>query len=214
MFRPMRIVFQLDGTGVCFDPAEPIMLDALLASALCRFHVHGEPPARDEEPFDIPLPLQRWKSGSAWGWSASALQPDGDKAESLQYWRKRFRQGRVELAAGAPNLTNGVYRDWNMPMPLLLTHRLVGYAVGDAGRVRRELRRSVRSLGKKRAHGRGRVIGIDVETCEDDFSITRDGIAMRWFPQPDGARLVRPRPPYWNMIGRVQCCEIGERIKL
>jgi CRISPR type IV-associated protein Csf3 len=209
MFRPLQITFHLDGTGVYHDPGEPIMLDAILAAALCRFHVHGEPPARDEEPFDVPLPIQRWHSGNTWGWHASALFPDGATAESLQYWRKRFRQSRVELSAGSPNLTNGPYRDWNMPLPLLLAPRMIAYAFGEAGRIRRELRRSIRYLGKKRAHGRGAIVSIDVEEIDRDCSISRTGLLTRWMPRPAGPRLVRPRPPYWNTCGRVQCAEIG-----
>lgn len=212
MFRPLRVVVHLDGTGIYYDPAEPIMLDALLAAAVCRWHVHGEPPARDDAPDDIPLPLARWTIGDTWGWRASALLPDGPSFEGIQYWRKRLRQGRLELSAGSPNTTNGPWRDWNMPLPLLLVARMVGYAVGEAGKIRRELRRSIKALGKKRAHGRGAVVGIDVDEIDEDWSLCRDGIAQRWLPQADGSRLVRPRPPYWNIVGRVQCCEIGSLV--
>lgn len=209
MFSPLRIVFHLDGSGVYYDPAEPLTLDGILAAACSRHHVHGEPPARDEEPFDIPLPLQRWRIGDTWGWHASALFPDGDTLESLTFWRKRMRQNRIEITEGSPNLTNGIYRDWNMPLPLLLCRSMVAYAVGDRTNVRRELVRSIRWLGKKRAHGRGRVISIDVERIEQDYSLIKDGVSTRWMPSGDGARLVRPRPPYWNNCGRVRCCEIG-----
>jgi len=210
MFRNLKITFELDGTGIYYDPCEPIMLDSLLAAAVSRWHVHGEPPARDEEPLDIPLPLKKWHIDGEWGWHASALFPVGDTAESLQYWRKRFRQNRVELSSGSPNLTNGTYRDWNMPIPLLLVRKMVGYAVGDMGTVRRELRRSIKYLGKKRAQGHGSVVGIDVEEIEADLSILSDGKATRWMPKVDGSRLVRPRPPYWNIVGRKNHCEIGE----
>lgn len=209
MFRPLKLTFSLDGTGVYYDPAEPPTLDGILAAILCRFHVHGEPPARDEPPFDVPLPLKRWRIGGAWGWHASALFPDGLSTESLQHWRKRFRQNRVELTEGSPNLTNGVYRDWNMPLPLLLAPRLVAYAFGEAGRLRRELRRDLKHIGKKRAHGRGAVVAIDVDEVPEDYSLVKDGLAMRWLPDPDGARLVRPRPPYWSTVGRVPCAEIN-----
>lgn len=207
MFRPLKITFYLDGTGIYYDFYEPIMLDALLAAALCRFHVHGEPPGRDEEPFDVPLPLKRWKIEGTWGWHASALFPDGSTAESVQFWRKRFRQSRVERTTGSPNLTNGTYRDWNMPIPLLLTQRMVGYAFGEMGRIRHELRRSIKYLGKKRAHGRGAIIDIKVEEVNKDFSLKKDGVTMRWLPSQKGTRLVRPRPPYWNICGRVTCAE-------
>lgn len=210
MLRPIKITFHLDGTGIYYDPNEPLMLDGLLAAAVIRWHMHGEPPARDEEPADVPLPLARWQRDGVWGWHASALFPDGDSVESMQFWRKRFRQGRVDLTTGAPNLTNGTYRDWNMPLPLLVVPRMVAYAVGDMGRIRHELRRSIKYLGKKRAHGRGAVVRVEVEPTPEDWSIIRDGRLQRWMPYQDGTRLVRPRPPYWNTVGRVRCAEIGE----
>jgi hypothetical protein len=217
IIRPLKITFHLDGAGVYYDPAEPIMLDSLIAVACARRQVHGEPPGRDEQPHEFMLPLRRWEAGGTWGWCASALFPDGPTAETQTFWRKRFRQNRVEIAEGSPNLTNGVYRDWNMPLPLLLTHRLVGWCVGwgdkgSASMIQRELRRSIRWLGKKRSHGHGRVVGINVEHTEDDHSIARDGVLMRWMPREEGARLVRPRPPYWNTVGRVRCGEIGEKV--
>lgn len=191
------------------DPHEPIMLDGLLAAVCARHHVHGEAPARDEIPDDIPLPLARWHCGEQWGWRASALFPDGDVLDTVTYWRKRLRQSRIDVTTGSPNTENGVYRDWNMPLPLMLCRRLVAYAVGDRKEVRHELIRSVRYLGRKRAHGHGRVVRIDVEKMDVDWSIVRDGRMMRWMPHPDGTRFVRPRPPYWSSIGRVPCVEIG-----
>lgn len=213
MFRPLKITFHLDGTGVYYDPNEPIMLDSLLSACLCRFHVHGDPPSRDEAPDDIPLPLRRYDVNGTWVWHASALFPDGDQAESLQFWRRRLRQGRIEVAAGSPNTSNGPYRDWNAPLPLLLCPRMVAYAYGEAGRVRRELRRGIKALGKKRAHGRGAVVNIEVDETDADYSLVMDGKAMRYLPSPAGWLEVRPRPPYWNNHGRVLCLAPGDAIE-
>jgi len=210
---PIRITITLDGTGVYYDPAEPVMLDGLLAAAVARWHVHGEPPTRDEEPAEIPLPLSRWEAGGIWGWRASAFSPDGEAAQSLVHWRKRMRANRVGVTTGSPNRKMGVYRDWSMPLPLLLVPRLIAWAVGDARRVRRELRKSIRWIGRKRAHGRGRVTRIDVDRCEDDFALVRDGCATRYLPCATGVRLVRPRPPYWSSVGMVPCCEIGSPVR-
>jgi len=209
----LRITFLLDGTGLVFDPAEPIHLDALLAWALApklreRMGLTANPD-RDSPVQHIPLPLASSTIHGARVWHASALAPDGATAETLVYWRKRFRQGRAALAAGSPNLTNGVYRDWQMPVPLLLCHRLVGYASGQRKEVKRLLR-EVQSLGKKRAHGYGRVVGLEIEEIAEDYSLTCDGRAMRWLPTPGAARLVRPAPPYWHPQGRVPCCEVGD----
>lgn len=205
MFRPVKVTFTLDGTGVYYDPAEPIMLDSLLSACLCRFHVHGEPPTRDEEPIDIPLPLKRWEKNGTWGWYASALFPDGETRESLQFWRRRMRQNRIELAAGSPNTTNGPYRDWNSPIPLILCQKMVAYAFGEASKIRMNLRRSIKNLGKKRAYGRGAVTDIEVIEIEEDYSITKDNVFMRYWPDEHGCVDIRPRPPYWSKHGRVPC---------
>lgn len=208
--KPLKITFHLDGTGVFYDPFEPTHLDGLLAWSLAAYHVSGEPPRRDDVPADIPLPLARWDVGGSWGWHASAIMPEGEKtAESLQYWRKRIRESHLDLTSGSPNRTNGIYRDWQMPMPLTLTKKMVAYAVGDRGRVHQILRRRVKYIGKKASIGKGRVVGVDCEVIDNDWSLVKGGVTMRWMPQTGGTRIVRPRPPYWNVVGRVECCEIG-----
>jgi hypothetical protein len=212
--KPLKITFDLDGTGVYYDRNEPLHLDALLAWALAPFHCkRGEVPTRDSEPTDIPLPLGKWHMNGVWGWHASALFPEGETAESLQYWRKRFRQHRVGITHGSPNLQNGVYREYNQPMPLLLCHRMIAYALGDRRRIHQILKKQVKFLGKKRAYGKGNVIGVNVEWIEKDLSLfNAENRTMRWLPTrlKEGARLVRPRPPYWNIVGRVKCCEVGD----
>src|SRR5690554_6977322 len=185
MMTPHRITFHLDGTGVYYDPYEPLMLDGILAVAFMplvrarRGEVYEhEEIGRDEPPYDVPLPLAKWHVGDVWGWRASALFPEGETAETLTYWRKRLRQDRIEITEGSPNLTNGIYRDWNMPLPKLLCRQMVAYCVTD-----REGRRDIRRQ------------------------------LTRWMPREDGTRLVRPRPPYWNNVGRVACAEVGEGLR-
>lgn len=203
----LRVTFHLDGSGVYYDPAEPTMLDGLLAWVLAprQGHRHLD---RSEPPADVQLPLRREHIGGTWVWRASALFPQGPQGEGLWHWRKRLRQSRVHLTTGAPNTTNGTYRDWQMPLPLVLCTRMVAYASGNGAEIRRVLR-EVKYLGKKAAHGHGKVIGVDVEHVEHDCSLVLDGRAARWLPQDGGPRLVRPRPPYWHPHGRVACCEIG-----
>jgi CRISPR type IV-associated protein Csf3 len=206
----LKITFNLDGTGVYYDPSEPIHLDALLAWALMPFHRDNgsQAPTRNEEPFDVPLPLDKWEINEAWGWKASALFPEGVTADSLQYWRKRFRQSRIELTQGSPNLQNGVYREYNVPLPLLLCHKMVAYAVGDRGRIDQILRKHIKYLGKKNAYGKGKVLSVSTEVVDFDYSMWYNGNPMRWLPDDNGIRKVRVRPPYWNNCDRVLCGEI------
>lgn len=207
--KPIEIVFELDGSGLYYDPIEPLHLDALLAWCLAPFHFKGDAPARDEEPADIPLPLGRWRTDDTWGWCASALFPDENAVETIEYWRKRFRQSRADLTSGSPNLQMGIYREYNMPLPLLMTRHVRCYALGNKKRILHPLRKQVKYLGKKRAYGKGRVESVDAQVIDEDRSTVFDGKAMRFLPDPSGTRLCRPRPPYWNIHGRVSCCEVG-----
>lgn len=208
-FSPLKITFYLDGTGVYFNSAEPLHLDALLCFAAAAHHCSGEAPARDEIPMDVPIPVAKWHIADSWGWCCSALFPAGNHAASLQYWRKRFRRNRVELTTGSPNLTNATYRDHNMPMPLVLCHMMEAWCLGDRRRIRRELVRNINHLGRKGSMGKGRINDITVERVDKDFSLVRDGLAQRWLPDPGGARRCRPRPPYWNYHCRTNLCEVG-----
>lgn len=205
-----RVTFHLDGSGVGYDPAEPLHLDALLAwAAAPRMGVRGCT-SRHDPIEQVPLPLDHVILEGHWVWCASALMPVSATGEDVTYWRKRFRQDRATLTTGSPNLTNGIYRDWNTPLPLVLALQLVAYARGDRSRCKRLLK-EVRALGKKRAHGFGKVTGIDYEEMADDWSIVKDGHAQRWLPTKYGTRLVRFQPPYWHPDGRVPCCEVGDK---
>lgn len=206
------ITFALDGTGLYVT--DPIHLDALLAWALVPFQTEMYNIGRSDIPEDIQLPIDRWHTGDAWGWKASALFPDGDTTESIQYWRKKFRQNRIELMQGSANLQMGIYREYNVPMSLLLCSKMSAYAVGDRGRVEQILRKNIKYLGKKRSYGKGKVIDVKVEIIDNDYSMIKDGCAMRWLPDEKGIRFVRTRPPYWNRIDRVNCCEVGDKYKI
>lgn len=206
-----KVAFHLDGSGIYYDPLEPIHLDALLAWVLAPFHCKRHDLTRDDSPEHVPLPLLQSRVDGIEVWHASALFPEGPQGEGLHYWRCRFRQGRADLTRGSPNLTNGPYRDWNMPVPLTLCTRMVAYASGNRKECKSILRH-VRHLGKKRAHGHGRILDIQLDETPEDCSLVKDGRAMRFLPDPRGTRLCRVRPPYWNSVDRVRCCEVGTHV--
>jgi CRISPR type IV-associated protein Csf3 len=206
-----KVIFELDGTGIYYDPHEPIHLDALLAWALAPMQAPERCLMRSDTPDDIQLPLLRSTMHGAKVWHASALFPEQDGVETLRFWRKKFDQSRLHLTQGSPNLQNGVYREYNMPVPLLLVPRMIAYASGNRKAVKRLLKKHITALGKKRAYGYGRIVDITCEATADDWSVTADGVAMRWLPHPDGGRQVRPAPPYWNTVGAVACLEVGQR---
>ena len=207
-----KVIFQLDGCGIYYDPNEPIHLDALLAWALAPMQTQERCLMRSDTPDDIQLPLLRSVVNGSEVWHASALFPEQPGVETLRFWRKKFRQNRIELTTGSPNLQNGVYREYNMPIPVLCASKLVGYAQGNCKEVKRILKKHLPAVGKYRAQGFGRVVDVECDHIDDDWSWVKDGRAMRYLPTPGGMRLVRPRPPYWNIVGRGPSCEVGDII--
>lgn len=212
--QPLKVTFEIDSAGLIYDPYSPPMLDGLIDWALSPMvRNKGETaPGRGDQVSEIRLPLGTWHAGDLWGWCASALIPaEGETLqESIQHFRKKFRTNRVSLTNGVPNLQSGATREYNLPFTVQLVDRLVAYCMGDKHTIDSLLRRNVRYLGQKKHRGRGRVEGITVEVCENDYSLTCDGKAMRWLPTAEGLREVRLRPPYWNNNERVACCEVGD----
>lgn len=213
---PLKITFELDAAGLIYDPYCPLMLDGLIDWCLRPMVTNRSQtaPLRTESPQEIALPFEKWHIGGQWGWKASALLIDDAEAQETQrYIRKKFRVDRLHLINGKPNLQAGAQREYNMPYNVMLVNKLIAYCVADRHDIDSLLRRNVKYLGKKRNIGMGRVESITVERIEQDYSISKDGLATRWLPDPNGLRQVRLRPPYFNAVDRVACCEIGLPLK-
>jgi hypothetical protein len=208
----LKITIHLDGTGICFDKFEPIHLDALIASQLSTFATHVAM-ERDDVPEFVPLPLAMRKYAGREMWRASAFFLDDDTPETVRYWRKKFRVNAIHQTTGSPNLTMGVYREYNAPMPMMLARKATAYCVGNRKSVKGILRR-LKFFGKKSSQGIGMICGFDIDRIDDDLSwIGKGGLAMRWLPDSGGMRHVRTQPPYWNSTDRVLCCEVGDKIE-
>lgn len=211
----VKIIFTLDGTGIAYNPGEPIHLDALVDWILrpLKLGSSGGCMNADDPVSEINLPFAKHDCGNgAWVWKASALFPDGD-FETLIYWRKKFRQARADITKGSPNLQNATYREYNTPLPVKLCRTLTAYAVTfDRGDLQKMLRQKLKYLGKKRSIGLGKIVSVDVENVDYDWSIAKTGFATRYLPHPDGLKVVRPRPPYWNIHHRTNCLVAGDQI--
>jgi len=212
---PLKVTFWIDPFGIIYDPFVPPTLDGIIDWALSPMVRQSEiAPTRDGEPEEIRLPLGTWHIGDYWGWCASALHPesdDGEIEESIVHFRKRFRESFLYLTVGTINTKTGPTRSWDIPYNKQMPVRMVGYCVGNRKRINDLLQRNVRYLATKRRRGMGRIEEIAVEIIDNDYSLVRDGLAMRYLPDKNGLREVRLRPPYWNNNGRVACCEIGDK---
>lgn len=156
-----------------------IALDGLLASVLhSRAKVELEdaggvhvPVFERDEVVDLALPLARCEvAGELWHWAATTAWPGAVGGESLEVrtWFSFPDSARLEeLAQGLPQHVDDDRGRWRRyAMPLLTTVAdLTWQGVGDLAEVR-ALLGEVASIGKKRAHGRGRVLEWRVEEVQ------------------------------------------------
>ena len=206
-----KVNFNLDGTGILLNDFEPIHLDALLCAIAAKNHPNfNNSLSREDKPDDILIPLHRSLINKRLVWHASALFcEETDIKETLRYWRKRFRDNRGHLTEGAPNLTRGTYRSYNMPIAPKLIKKLSAYFSGNLGQTEKLLKQ-IKGIGHKRKLGYGRVLSYEIEETSKDCSLICNGLAMRWLPDANGTKLVRSAPPYWSSFNKVRCCEIGD----
>ena len=169
---------------------------------------NGAVPTRDEKPLEIRLPFRATLINDRKIYHASALLPDDPQEEEAKAVRELFcKKGEQK------------YR----PI-IMVCQKLIGYCVLDVsskkdrnpnrpapvGEFKRSLRRFYQNMGKGRQSGHGTLLDITAERIDDDYSLIKDGKAMRWMPDPTGWRVCRVRPPYWSQHGTTTVCEIGD----
>jgi CRISPR type IV-associated protein Csf3 len=212
-----EIKFYIDAKGIFYDYNEPIHLDGLIEYAYCCEHDCLEQLEHEDTPKKYDLPLESRIINDSEVYCASALFPleqpnqgNKDVTETLTYWRKRARMKNIDLCKGSLNEMQGVYRSYNTPLPICLIPCLVGYFRGDGLEVQKLLRH-IKSLGKKRAYGFGKILKTEIKIIEQEYFFVKNNIAMRHLPTPTGQRLVRAMPPYWHRYDRVKSCEVGDK---
>lgn len=207
-----KVTFDLDGSGIVYNPSDPIHLDALVVAAAYFQYgaASGAPHAtRDSPVADFDAPIRRENINGARVFRASALAPEGPEGSDQRYWRKQFRTCAAELCStGSVDITTGMHRLHNNPYDLVLCHRMVGWIECERKAVKK-LIRLVKAIGARRGSGHGRVVSARIEPSEEDRCVSWEGRATRYYPHPRGLRLVRPRPPYWNVTERVRCLPPG-----
>lgn len=110
----------------------------------------------------------------------------------------------------------GFFKDCMIRLPLAPCRDVTFYYNGNLGECERLLR-CVSHLGKDRDKGYGQVRGVDVEEMDEDYSLFRDGVAMRPIPY----RYIRDRGiptrmmtlaytlPYWWRSNAEPCIVPG-----
>ena len=182
-YRNYRIRFYLDRVGIYLNLNELLHLDSMIEDAYCAQGTGLGQLEQDDIPGDFPLPFKRSKINNIGTvFHASCLFPPNfqedqdfqgeDIVETLHYWRKKARLKNIEIVKGSINEMQGPYRSYNTPIPVLLIPYLEGYFCGVEEEVL-TLAKTLKGLGKKRGYGLGKVVGVETEEIDEDWSLIK-----------------------------------------
>lgn len=185
-----------------------IHLDGLLSAACLSLYASVIDGAIDR--YVVPLPLVlAWVSPAGDPlWLATEMRPIGEWRAGAAYLHSRYPTDRAELAKRQAVLTAaGRYKDTRLPLAITLAERIEGWCIGDRAAVAGLLAR-VQNIGRKAAHGRGRVLAWSVQPAPDITEadiLDRRNVPVEYLASRgisiDGRRLA-PRlgwtPPYWH----------------
>lgn len=238
--QPLCITAYVAGSIALARP-EDLSLDGLLAYQVLRKHFGDEfytlPDPKEELRFArLPLEMRGkpskkieamqtgdiWQSrtvqdDSCWYHACSSAQI-AVKGRDTQYWNKRFDTqaelskhldfgGRVEKIL----IEQGRYKAYHMPLPTMVTDKVVWYAVGDSEQIA-DFLCPIMAMGKKRVQGNGHVLRWTIEPMAEDYSEWRDGVLMRPIPGPLAHSMtpldmqhIAYRAPQWHPMNQALC---------
>jgi len=217
---PISVVFSLSSPLALAHPW--IHFDGLLAHLVLRDAIgdlYWSLPSRRPLDLEVPLPLAR--TGGMWHASVSQF-PQGSPDWHSTTVYKRFDVQNSDLIREDRrkkiNTSSGEFRGYMMSLPYRPVRSVTFFGRGDYEQIR-GLLSSVTNLGKKAAYGYGEVQRAEIKRTREDWSLVRDGVAMRPIPtrlleEWDDSVLVAWRPPYWDKRNVEPCAPPGAHIVL
>ncbi len=132
---------------------------------------------------------------------------------------KRFDERschKIDTAMKKLQIDRGHYRAYMMRMPYLPARKITFYINGDVREILR-LIQYLPGLGKKVGYGYGMIKSVSVEETPEDFSLIKDGVAMRplpcWFCDGEEKMMLAWKPPYWDKRNVTACVPPGAKVK-
>lgn len=215
--------------------ADGMHLDGLVhVGALRAMHPRARRRVRGHTaafPEDLDLPLRRWhrtahlprwasadlaaprsvmegaegRTGSVWGWAASAAHADWlDTVTRVDTRKRPALDEAIRYARDASwPISSGALKAVDRPHPAYFPHEIFWHAFGDRDGVEHCLRH-VRAIGRLTGHGYGRVSRWRVEVWRGD-----DRTDVRRYPSEDPtAPAYGIRPPYHHASRRAPSAEL------
>ena len=133
---------------------------------------------------------------------------------------KRFAEQQshtIQTRTKAIDIARGHFKAYAMRLPYIPARTATFYVRGNLKEVLRLLS-YLPGLGKKVAYGYGMIKAVAVEETEADFSLVKDGVAMRPLPcslgfDSDEKMVLAYKSPYWDKRNVTACVPPGARIK-
>jgi CRISPR type IV-associated protein Csf3 len=141
------------------------------------------------------LPIEKRGTGDDWYYACSFACYTPLK-ETRRYWHKRFDAQLAEEYVdfenrrGKVNVRSAQYKNYRIPLNILLIPEITWYLVGDKAEIERMVNQ-ITHIGKKASQGLGLVREWTVESIEEDLSW------LRPIPDENGDDFISIRPPYW-----------------
>ncbi|MCX8207510.1 MAG: hypothetical protein N3G75_06725 [Methanothrix sp.] len=151
---------------------------------------------------------------------SSVAIPDSDIQRVTRIY-KRFEENDPVLRTKSKiNRGGGYFRDSMIQIPYSVSNTMTFYMNGDIDEIRR-IFEGLTAIGKKIALGGGLIRSKEYRELETDWSLVRDGIAMREIPvemcRSYDSRYVMRRAvifPYWSIENVRQTVVPGGRAEL
>jgi len=165
---------------------------------------------------DTPLPLKKHHSI----YHASISFFDTSDAYTTTIY-KRFCERYLNLRKIKKkriDKSRGLFKDYMISLVYIPARKVTFYACGNADEIK-TLLQGLPALGKKTAIGYGFVKSFEIKEIDKDYSIIKDGKAMRAIPikflrsASDIARLAY-KAPYWASENTDLCATPGASVKL
>lgn len=154
------------------------------------------------------LPLKKIDHPKGWYWACSFAQYE-KQGEYIAYWHKRFDEVLAEQHAdfagrrGKIAVNAGRYKNYRMPIVIILADKLEWYCVGEPDEIR-VLLTGITAIGKKRSQGYGLIDEWLVEDWPEDWSEVGPGgklmRALHEMPKTTekaNVMMSGMKPPYW-----------------
>ena len=223
-FVPLKIEFRM-ASPICLSYPF-IFFDGLIAHLFWRYREPEEyrclPSKRVVKKVnELKLPLKRFYfAEDKYIYHASVSIFDTNEAYVTTIYKKFCERylNLNKIKRKKIDRTRGHFKDWSVKLVYIPARKVVFYANGDPEMIE-ELLQGLPGLGKKTSIGFGAIKSFKIETIEEDWSIVKDGIAMRSIPIEavsaySESVVMAWKAPYWAKENVDLCVPPFARCKL